>query len=52
MPAEHSVFKLYCLTSAIGHMEALSNAHHCMLKMLIHQASYSTPLWVIKGPRD
>jgi len=50
--AEHSIFELQYLSSAIGPVEALSDAYHCMLKTLIHQASGSTPLWVTKGPRD
>lgn len=33
-------------------MEALWDEHHCMLKVLIHQASHWTPLWVTKGPRE
>lgn len=44
--AEHPVFKLYWFCSAIGHTGAHSDEYQCMLKMLIHQASYPILLWV------
>lgn len=47
---EHSAFKLSCLSSAFGWIEALLDAYHCILKMLTQQA-YPIPLWVIKSWR-